>query len=237
MSTTINAPSHKTTPIHALRNSTQSRKLPFPLPPIPSRQHQRLDEGTKLAIYIAGSRAHQHFLQPMGMTAFQIGVTGRRNVDDRILDKRRRRYGSILMDPHAPETDAYCLMWGHDVCLIRIWDEMLADVTVPNGLAIVDGVIEVRLKCGITTEEADKRISRMLAPRSVNRYLETLDGQKRMKEAGYHPRHRLTTAYTDIGIQLRYSLAEEIYLIRPKRELQALLDAVAAALDACIQVQ
>jgi hypothetical protein len=237
MSTTINIPIFEPTQSITLKNGSEIECPPFPLPHIPSRQHQRLDEGTKLAIYIAGSRAHQHFLQPMGMTPFQIGVTGRRNVDDRILDKRRRRYGSILMDPHAPEADAHCLMWGHDVCLIRIWDEMLEDVAVPHGLAIIDGVIEVRLKSGITTEEADKRISRMLAPRSVNRYLETLDGQKRMEEAGYNTSHRLTTAYTDIGPEPRYSLAEEIYLIRPKRELQALLDAMAAALDGCTQVQ
>ncbi len=52
-----------------------------------------------------------------------------------------------------------------------------------------------------------------------------------MAEAGYDPPHRLTTVYTDIGREPRYSLAEEIYLIRPKRELQALLDAVAGALD------
>jgi hypothetical protein len=235
MSTIFNAPTRKTAPIQALSNSYQSGNVPFPLPHIPSRQHQRLNEGTKLAIYIAGSRAHQHFLQPLGITAFQIGVTGRRNVDDRILDKRRHRYGSILMDPHAPEADAYCLMCGHDVCLARIWDEMLEGVAVPDGLAVIDGVIEVRLFPNITIEQADKRISRMLAPRSVNRYLETVDGQKRMAEAGYNTSHRLTTAYTDIGREPRYSRAEEIYLIRPKRELQALLDAVAAALDGCIQ--
>jgi hypothetical protein len=235
MSTTINAPTRKTAPIHALRTSSQSANLPFPLPHIPSRQHQRLDEGTKLAIYIAGSRAHQHFLQPLGMTAYQIGVTGRRSFKDRIEDKRRRRYGSILMDTRAPEADSYCLLWGHDICLIKIWDEMFKGITIPPGLSIVDGVIEVRLKSGITTEEADKRISRMLAPRSVNRYLETPDGQKRMLGAGYNPRHLLTTGYTDIGREPRYSLAEEIYLIRPKRELQALLDAVAVALNGCIQ--
>ncbi len=235
MSTTINAPTRRTAPIHALRNSSQPGSPPFPLPCIPSRQHQRLDEGTKLAIYIAGSRAHQHFLKAMGMTAFQIGVTGRRNVDDRILDKRRRRYGSILMDPRAPEAGSHCLCGGHDICLIKIWDEMLEGVTIPPGLAIIDGVIEVRLNSGITTEEADKHISRMLAPRSVNRYLETPDGQKRMVGAGYNPRHRLTTAYTDIDRKPRYSPAEEIYLIRPKRELLALLDAVATALDGCIQ--
>jgi hypothetical protein len=208
----------------------------FPLPHIPSRKQQRLDLGTKLSVYIAGSRAMQHFLQPLGLTAYQIGVTGRRNVDDRILDKRRRRYGSILMDPCAPEAGSQCLRWGHDICLIKIWDEMLVGITVPNGLAIVDGVIETRLKPGVTIEQADKKISRILADRSVNRYLETPDGQKRMIDAGYDPRHRLTTAYAEIGTQPRYSLAEEIYLVRPKRELQGLLDAISGALDGCIYI-
>ena len=150
--------------------------------------------------------------------------------DDRIEDKRRLRYGSILMDPRNPENGSQCLCLGHDICLIRIWKEMLLGVTIPPGLAIVDGVVEVRLLPEITIEQADKRISRMLAPRSLNRYLETPDGQKRMAEVGYNPRHLLTTAYTDIGPKPRYSPAEEIYRIRPKRELQALLDAVAASL-------
>ena len=114
---------------------------------------------------------------------------------------------------------------------------MLQGVTTPPGLAVTDGVIEVRLSLGITTEEADKRISRMLAPRSVNRYLAKADGQKRMAEAGYDPKHRLTTGYTDIGRKPRYSLAEEIYLIRPKRELQRLLDAVAEALSGSISIK
>ena len=181
MSTTINSIARETAPMHAFRSNAGPGNPSFPLPPIPSRQHQRLDEGTRLAIYIAGSRAHQHFLQPMGMTGYQIGVTGRRNVDDRIEDKRRRRYGSILMDPHAQEAGSRCLRWGHDICLIQIWDEMLLGVTIPPGLTVVHGVIEVRLLSGTTTEEADKRVSRMLAPRSVNRYLETPDGQTRMQ--------------------------------------------------------
>ncbi len=172
----------------------------------------------------------------MGMTAYQIGVTGRRSVDDRIENKRRRRYGSILMDQRNPENGSQCLFWGHDVCLIRIWKEMLEGVTIPPGLAIIDGVIEVRLLPDITIKQADKRISRMLAPRSLNRSLENPDRQKRMAEVGYNPRHLLTTAYTDIGAEQRYSPAEEIYLIRPKRELQALLDVVAAALQGAIVV-
>ena len=237
MSTTNNTIARETAPIHALKSNAETGNPSFPLPPIPSRQHQRLDEGTRLAIYIAGSRAHQHFLQPMGMTAYQVGVTGRRSFHDRIEDKRHHRYGSILMNPRAPEAGSYSLRCGDDICLIRIFDDMLRGVTIPVGLAVVDGVMEVRLLPGITTEEADKRISRMLAPRSLNRYLATLDGQKRMAEAGYDPRHRLTTAYTDIGREPRYSLAEEIYLIRPKRELQRLLDAVAEALSGSISIK
>ena len=234
MSTTINTMTHELAPHHAFRSSDKFETPSFPLPRIPSRQHQRLDEGTKLAIYIAGSRAHQHFLQPMGMTAFQVGVTGRRNVEDRIEDKRHRHYGSTLMDPREPDAGSHCLRWGHDICLIKIWNKMLQGVTIPPGLSIVDGVIEVRLFPGITTEEADKRISRMLAPRSVNRYLATPDGQKRMEQAGYDPNHRLTTAYTDIGREPRYSLAEEIYLIRPKWEMQGRLNTVAEALSGYI---
>ncbi len=60
----------------------------FPLPPIPSRSKQGLHAGQRIAIYFAGSRAIQHGVQPLGVTAFICGVTGRRYVDERILDKR-----------------------------------------------------------------------------------------------------------------------------------------------------
>ncbi len=201
----------------------------FPLPPIPSRAHQKLDIGQRCAFYLAGSRAHQHLLQPLGVTAFQCGVTGRRSIPDRIRDKQDRRYASILMDPADRQSNAQCLMWGHDIFLMRITPRLLGDAPIPHGFAISDGVVAFRLKPGVTVEQVDKAVSRMLAGRSVNAYLDTADGRARMVEAGLDPRLRLHTAYTDIG-RTRYSLAEEVYLLRPKREMAKLLQALAATL-------
>ncbi len=202
----------------------------FPLAPIPSRARQGLEAGQLLRIYIFGSRALHHALQILGVTAYIIGVTSRRDVKERILDKSLRAYASTLADPAHPDAGSRCIVGGNDVFLERITDAVLASVQVPNGLAIVDGVIEVRLLPGVTVEAADKAVAQVLAGRSLNRYLGTPDGQKRLIEAGIPPSFRFCTLYDDIGPAPRLSAAQEVFLIRPKRELQALLDAIAQAL-------
>ncbi len=80
--------------------------------------------------------------------AYLCGVTGRRYVSERIRDKRQRRYGAVLADPRRPEEGARSLVGGGDVFLVRITDEMLTGVKMPAGLAVVDGVIEAKLRLG-----------------------------------------------------------------------------------------
>ena len=209
---------------------TISSAIHFPLSPIPSRKHQSLDQGSKLAIYLAGSRATEQFLKALGVTAYQIGLTGRRHVENRILDKRKRRYGSILADPHNPADNPVELPLGGDVFLTRIDDAMLKGVTIPAGLSIDNGVVTFMVEPGVTVEQIDKLLSHALKDRDLNQYLGTDDGQRRMRQAGHNPRHRVMTRYSDIGTHTRLSLAQEIFLIRPRRELQALLDLIASIL-------
>jgi hypothetical protein len=224
---TTNNIAHHANPI---ADATSPETSSFSLSPIPSRRHQKLDVGQHCALYLAGSRAHQHLFQPMGFTAFQCGVSGRRSISDRIEDKRYRRYGSILLDTNNRERNAQCLMWGHDIFLVRITPEMLGEMEIPNGFAITDGVITFRIRPNITIEHIDKAVSRMLANRSVNTFLDTKDGQERMLATGHDPNLRLHTAYTNIGRAPRYSLAEEVYLLRPKREMPQLLQTLAKTL-------
>jgi hypothetical protein len=218
-------------PGRSITNSATAAGKPcipaFPLPFIPTQRQQRLDVGARMAVYIAGSRAHEAFLKPLGVTAFQIGVTGRRDVAARISDKRKRRYGALLVDPHNPENEAQCLMLGGDVFLSAIDDDMLDGITVPTGLATMDGVITFRVQPGTSVEQVEPLLNNALAPRSLNRFLATVEGQNRMRQAGFNPRHWLMTAYTDVGRNPRYSIAEEVFLIRPRREIQGLLDLIA----------
>src|SRR6478752_3411378 len=61
----------------------------LPLAPIPSLKHQRLHEGThEVRVYLAGATHLRTFLKLLGVTAFKIGVTGRRSTWDRIMDLR-----------------------------------------------------------------------------------------------------------------------------------------------------
>ncbi len=57
--------------------------------------------GKSAASTSPGSRAHQELGQQLGITFYQVGVSGRRNVLERIEDKRARRYGSVLMNLDA----------------------------------------------------------------------------------------------------------------------------------------
>ncbi len=206
----------------------------FPLPPIPSRSKQGLHAGQRIAIYFAGSRAIQHGVQPLGVTAFICGVTGRRYVDERILDKRKRRYASVLADPNNPKAAAKELVGGGDIFLMPITDAMLVGVKIPVGLAISKGVIEARLKPGIVVEDADKAVANALAHRSLNRYLATSDGKRRLSETGIPVNHRFCTKYSDIGPEIRLSEAHEVFCIRPMRELQGLLNVIALGLGGLI---
>ena len=108
---------------------------------------------------------------------------------------------------------------------------MLQGVTIPAGLSIDNGVVAVMVRPGVTVEQVDKLLSHALKDRDLNRYLGTADGQRRMRDAGHDARHRVMTRYSDIGTHTRLSLAQEIFLIRPRRELQALLDLIASILS------
>ena len=206
----------------------------FAIPPIPSRRAQRIDEGLSATIYAAGSTALKNLMQPMGCTAFYIGVSGRRDHLQRIANRRFLQHGSILADPAERFSDAIQLPKGDEHFLNRIKPEDLNGHTLPPHLQLIDGVFVAKLPPPFNATDLDTALADILVSRSLNHFLDTDDGRQRMVDAGYNPAHRLFTDYRDIGDEVRRSQASEIYLIRPRAEAAIIVAAINAAIASLV---
>jgi hypothetical protein len=219
----------------------------FSLPPIPSMAHQRLEGGAHHAsLYLAGATHLRDFCQPLGVTAFKIGITGNRDAQARIEDLRRKQYGSLLLTPdqtasgkrtpdgaptpsHPPNLPP-ALASANEWFLIPLSPDWLAGFDMPSGTALKGNTLAISVPAGITTEALDKAVHDLLRPRSLRTYLQTDEGRSRMIAAGHDPAAWLHTSYSLMTRQHRISAAEEIYLLRPRRELPALFTALGGLL-------
>jgi hypothetical protein len=215
-----------------MSNIIQIPGPPFLLPPIPPRRAQHLDRGQRVALYLAGSTALRDILQLLGVTGFKVGLTGRRHVNERIVDLRGRRYASIFAPMECRDQAIIASPQGHEWFLAPLPDpdekQMQAIAALPGG-SLRSGVLEFLLPPGMSVTEIDRTVQRLLAPRDLNAYLDTDDGKMRLREAGFPETARLFTDYDLIG-RPRRSLAIEICCIRPRREFSVLIEAVHQAL-------
>jgi hypothetical protein len=216
-------------------DSTTAAKPPgtaalFPLKPPPPLAAQRLDRGLhEMAVYLLGATHLRDFLKPLGVTAWKAGVTGCREPERRALDCRRKAYASILKRPNEPADLGRALENGHEWFIAPLRPDWMRGVRLPDGMAISDGVIRLTMPNAVTVTAVDQALHAMLAHRSLNAYLDGPDGQKRLHEAGYDPKARLHTRYELMTPTPRLSLATELYLIRPQRELPSLVAAIETA--------
>jgi hypothetical protein len=211
---------------------------PFALPPIPSMGHQGLEGGAHHAsLYLAGATHLRDFCQPLGVTAFKIGITGNRDAQARIEDLRRKQYGSLLLSPGTITGDravmntlGMTMTSANEWFLIPLNAEWLADFNMPAGMALNGNTLAITVPPGVTTEALDKAVHDLLQPRSLRTYLQTVEGCGRMIAAGRNPSAWLHTSYGLMTQKRRISAAEEIYLFRPRRELPALVIALGGLL-------
>jgi hypothetical protein len=200
----------------------------FALPPIPSLAAQRLVSHTHdVWIYIAGSTVLKAFLQPLGITAFKIGSTACRDVDDRISDLRRKQYAGKLGVPGDFNSPATTLEKAHEWFLTPIQPEYMTNALLPPGIAIEKNTLRVTVPRSVSHARFDEALRSLLAERALDRYLESVEGRKRLIAAGCNPDQSLVTDYDLIGLSRR-SKASEIYLIRVRRELPELIKAISA---------
>ena len=205
---------------------TQTALMPPAI--IPSRRAQMLDQRLRAVVYCAGSTALMNFAKSLGLTAFYVSVSGRRDYLKRIENRRQLSHGSILADPSNREATALQLPLGREHFLSPIDDEAKEGILLPDGIRIFDGIIEVDLDPKDTSTAFDKRLATALADRKLNTYLDTADGQTRLIEAGHDQRKRPCTADEFIGRRPRISLVTEAFLFRPRREMQALINVIHA---------
>jgi hypothetical protein len=210
----------------------------FALPPIPSMAEQNLRDGQHHAtLYLAGATHLRDFCQPLGVTAFKIGITGNRDAQARIVDLRRKRYGSLLLPSGNTKggtlqlvSPAATLALAHEWFLMPLSGEWLADTVLPDGVILNGNTLGITIPRGITTETLDKAVHALLRPRSLRAYLATPEGRARMIAAGRDPDSWLHTSYALMTEKQRISPVAEIYLFRPRRELPELVVALGALL-------
>jgi hypothetical protein len=201
----------------------------FPLTPPPPLAAQGLAEGSHtVAIYLLGGTALRDYLRPIGLTAWKVGVTGCREVERRAADCRRKKYASVLKRPGDPTDPGRELADGHEWFVVPMQPDWLGRQAQPEGLALRDGVLRLTMPTSVTVTMVDQALRAMLRPRALHAYLDSPEGQKRLSEAGYDPKARLHTRYTLMTPTPRLSFARELYLIRPQRELPALVTAIDA---------
>jgi len=194
----------------------------LPLPAIPSQHQQRLGDGTHEArVYIAGATHLRSYLKPLGITAYKIGVTGRRSTWDRIRDLRLNRYAGVLRNERTQEVTL--LENGDDWFQMPLHDDNAGLWELPACVAIDRSTIVLTMSTRIPIERLDDRIHAALAPRDLRRHLLGEEGQARLRAAGYDPHRQLWTNYSLANDGRRPSAASELYLFRPRRELRDLL--------------
>lgn len=203
------------------------------LPPIPPRRRQGLDDGVHAALYLCGATSLRDFMQPLGVTGFKIGLTSRRDIQNRVVDLRERRYGAIVADLADRNATILDHPLGQEWFLSPIPDPAgdpraearLAEL--PQG-EFTNGVVSFRLPPGMQMASLEKGFQHFLQDRNLNSYLDSDDGKTRLRETGLPPTTRLFTDYDLMGPPRR-SLACEIFCVRPKREVVVLLTALVLA--------
>ncbi len=206
----------------------------FKFPTAPSRERQGLDLGIFVALYVFGCTALRDFMQPLGWTAYKVGLTSRRYVMERMHDLRGRSYAGIVASLADRTTTLKRLDNANEWFKTPLPDVSADPVTaallsqLPNG-RFDDGVVTFRLPHGLTLTDLERRFKSALDPRNLNTVLATADGRKRLKQVGLPADARLFTDYDLIGG--RRSLTSEIFCVRPEREAAVLLQALLLSIE------
>ena len=205
------------------------------LPSIPPRKQQGLEDGVRAALYGAGSTSGRDFFQPMGVTAYKFGLSSRLYIQERIADLRRRNYAGVVADLRNREVTISKHPKAHEWFLSPLSDPSLDTAALallkllPHG-EFDNGIVTFRLPPAVDLTLLEQEFQKKLLQRNVNTFLSSADGRQRLIACGHTERTRLFTDYADIG-RVRRSVASELFLVRPLREMSTLLAALLVALE------
>lgn len=206
--------------------SPAASPLRFPLPTIPTRSAQKLDEGLHtVSVYAAGATHLRDLVKPLGITVVKIGVTGCRDAQARAADLRRKRYASILTTRlDSGEMIDRILPYGHEWFLMPFVEQEGDAILWPERIRLADGVLKLRIAQAVSVEDVNKALHDVLrTDRCFAAYLASPEGQRLVQDAGHAGRISLFTPYTLMTEEVRLSRTEELYLLRPRRELKGLV--------------
>jgi hypothetical protein len=203
--------------------------------PPPAVLHNRLIDtarGThRVVIYSAGSRGLANFIRPLGLTAFKLGVTSAGDAQRRVVDLRRKAYGSLFGRPDAPIEAMVTIEQADEWALVPLKLEHLGgNQQLPPGFHFRHGVLEVEVRIDVPVEAVDQSVHRMMALRSLDTFLGSEIGKAKLEAAGRDPEGILMTPYSLMFEELRISRVTELYLFRPQVELRRLVDCLATVL-------
>jgi hypothetical protein len=193
---------------------------------------QRLDGATHVVrVYVAGATHVFEFLKPLGAAAYKVGVTGCRKPGERIRDLRRSCYAGVWKRP-SDRTDAGVLLRNaNEWFLSPVTRADLGHVPLPENIEIVDGHLMLRAPLTVSVEDADLAVHALLRPRNLREFFRRSDGRQRLIAAGHDPSRWFHTSYDLVETEPRVTPVEELYLLRPKRELPALITALGALMQ------
>lgn len=183
----------------------------------------------RVIVYAAGSRGLINFARPLGIPLYKIGVTSSQDPQRRVEDLRRKGYAALWGRPGQPLDELTRIPQGHEWCLSPFRRADL-EGSLPAGFALVDGHLEIEVPFKVTVEAIDRAVHALLARRSLEHFLKSDEGQKRLVQAGLDPTGQLLTRYTLMTRINRISAVEELYLIRPQRDLGQLVRGLSQAL-------
>lgn len=210
--------------------------LQLDLPYLPPRVAPRHDTRVLMALYVLGSAVLRDFTKPLGITAYNVGITLERNLGEKVLDMSQRAYASIIAPAEDRDREIFVHPGGADWCLEAVADpaadpkaaRVLSEL--PGGM-YCDGAVLFRLPHHIRIADVERQFQRLLEARNLNKFLGSEAAWRLLVKACLPADTRLFTDYWE-SHGSRRSLASEIFVIHPKRNLFDLLQALVLAIAA-----
>lgn len=205
----------------------------FGPPPQAVCQNRLVDaaRGThRVVIYSAGSRGLANFIRPLGLTAYKLGVTSAGDAQRRIVDLRRKHYGSLFGRLDQPIEELQTIAQAHEWALVPWVVDPDECRDLPPGFHLRHGVLEIEVRLDVQVETVDQAVHAMMAPRSLDAFLAMAEGRARLRAVGRDPEGVLLTPYTLMYETVRISRVKELYLYRPQVEFPQLVDCLATVL-------
>jgi len=205
----------------------------FGPPPQAVCQNRLVDaaRGThRVVIYAAGSRGLASFVRTLGLTAYKLGVTSAGDAQRRIVDLRRKHYGSLFGQFGRPIEDLQTIEQADEWALVPWVVDPNECRDLPPGFFLRNGVLEIEVRLDVQVETVDQAVHAMMAERALDAFLATTEGKARLRAVGRDPEGVLLTPYTLMYELVRISRVKELYLYRPQVEFPQLVDCLATVL-------